>query len=80
MTTFGRGQNRCEITLGAMEKRKGEVTPGTMMNILRSHGDKPDAGDGLAVVDVCMHAGFGPIRVDGQSTASMVAYLSEARP
>lgn len=80
MTTFGKGQNRCEITLGAMEKRKGEVTPATMMSILRSHGDKPDVGDGLAVVDVCMHAGFGPIREGGQSTASLVAYLDQSGP
>jgi len=50
-----------------------------MMEILRhhEHGDAPS--NNITHVDVCMHAGFGPIR-SGQATASMVVFLDEERP
>ena len=53
-----------------------------MMTILRSHDSKistnwsPDGA--LTGADVCMHAGFGPIRIS-QTTGSMVSVLKSGK-
>jgi secernin len=55
------------------------VTLQDMFNTLRDHGG--ESGSPLAIrqsltgCDVCMHAGFGPIRIN-QSTGSMVSHLT----
>lgn len=79
-TTFGKGRSRREITICALDEQKGRVTIQSMMATLRNHKHEAfDPQDTVTSVDVCMHAGFGPIRVS-QSTASMVAYLDGNRP
>jgi hypothetical protein len=59
----------------------GRVTVQTAMAILRSHGLEADAHwrpDGpIMGSQVCMHAGFGPIR-ESQSVGSLIAHLSPA--
>jgi dipeptidase len=79
-TTFGRGRMRRETTMSGLEKQRGNVSVETMMNTLRHHsGAEFDPQAGVTSVDVCMHAGLGPIRVS-QSTASMVVYLDRDTP
>jgi dipeptidase len=79
-TTFGRGRGRRATTVCALNDQKGKVDVASMMNILRRHDSgEPNPQNGIANVDVCMHAGFGPIRVS-QSTASLVAYLDGNAP
>jgi len=74
-TNFGKGRNRRETTFCVLDEQKGEVTVESMMKTLRHHKNQDfDPQAGITGVDVCMHAGFGPIRVS-QSTASMVVYL-----
>jgi secernin len=55
------------------------ITVQSMMNALRQHGpeSKPDGSirEGLMGCDICMHAGFGPIRIN-QTTGSMVSHLA----
>jgi secernin len=79
-TTFGRGRIRRATTLNTLDAQKGSISVETMMATLRHHGsDSFDAQKGITDVDVCMHAGFGPIRIS-QSTASLVAYLDKSNP
>jgi secernin len=58
------------------------VTVKTMLNILRDHGTddliNTSLRQNLIGADVCMHAGFGPIRVS-QSTGSLVCHLRKDR-
>jgi secernin len=79
-TTFGRGRIRRETTITTLDAQKGRVGIETMMATLRHHGGAAfDPQKGITNVDVCMHAGFGPIRIS-QSTASMVTYLDKKQP
>jgi dipeptidase len=79
-TKFSKGRERRGRTICALEEQKGKLSIESMMGILRSHKKKDfDPRNGLVNVDVCMHAGFGPIRVS-QTTASMVVYLDKENP
>ena len=79
-TTFGKGRARRETTICVLEEQKGKVSIESMMATLRSHKSEHfDPQSSITEVDVCMHAGFGPIRVS-QSTASMVVYLDKTNP
>ncbi|WKZ34196.1 MAG: C69 family dipeptidase [Anaerolineales bacterium] len=79
-TNFGRGRIRRETTITTLDAQKGKVGIETMMATLRHHNNENfDPQGGIAEVNVCMHAGFGPIRIS-QSTASMVTYLDKANP
>ena len=79
-TTFGKGRVRRGTTIGVLEEQKGSVSIESMMGTLRHHNDEHfDPQDSITNVDVCMHAGFGPIR-GSQSTASMVVYLDNNTP
>lgn len=80
-TKFGKGRERRETTFDALYRQRGDISVETMMQILRHHKDGPffNPEDGLSSIDVCMHAGFGPIRGD-QTTASMVVYLDGNKP
>jgi dipeptidase len=78
-TNLGKGRVRCATTTGLMGK--GRVSVESMMGTLRHH-EREDFDPQTASVfdmDVCMHAGFGPIRAS-QSTASMVVYLNGTAP
>ena len=79
-TTFGKGRTRRETTICTLEEQKGRVSIGSMMGTLRHHKHADfDPQSGITEVDVCMHAGFGPIR-GSQSTASLVVYLDQNKP
>lgn len=79
-TTFGKGRNRRETTITTLDTQKGKVSIESMMATLRHHNDENfDPQHSITDVDVCMHAGFGPIRVS-QSTASMVVLLDKNHP
>jgi secernin len=58
--------------------KKGSITVETMMKILRDHGSQADSPlilrQGILGADICMHAGYGPVR-NSQTTGSMVSHL-----
>ena len=79
-TFFANAMKRQACTTTQMRARKGSLVVSDMMNILRSH-NKPQEegftpGKGLTGADVCMHAGFGPIRAS-QTTGSMVSVINK---
>jgi secernin len=76
-TNFGRGRIRRATTFSKLEEKTGSFSVQSAMNILRAHQSDPQTG--ISSVDVCMHAGWGPIRIS-QSTASMVALLDDTHP
>ncbi len=79
-TTFSKGRARQATTLHHLEQNKGRLGIESMMGILRHHAREPfDPQSGITNMDVCMHAGFGPIRIS-QSTASLVARLDKNKP
>lgn len=79
-TKFSKGRERRGRTLCALEEQKGDISVESVMNILRGHKKENfDPRNGIADVDVCMHAGFGPVRVS-QTTGSMIVYLDKRNP
>lgn len=80
-TRFADGVRRQQCSTQALHAASGKLSAATMMDILRSHranpgGFSPDAA--LTGADICMHAGFGPIRIS-QTTGSMVSQLTPER-
>jgi len=79
-TNFGKGQTRRATTFNSLDAQKGSVSIASMISTLRHHKDENfDPRANLAEQDVCMHAGFGPVRIT-QSTASLVVYLDGTSP
>lgn len=79
-TNFGRGLLRRATTFNSLDNQKGGIGVETMMATLRHHKHADfDPRTSISDVDVCMHAGFGPIRIS-QSTASLVVYLDKTNP
>ena len=80
-TTFSYGKQRCSRTTTLLEQEKGKISVASITRILRDHGQnqewRPDRG--LSGANVCMHAGFGPIRIS-QTTGSMVSHLHPEHP
>ncbi len=78
-TLLGRGDQREARLLALLNQQKGQLTPKSIMNLLRDHGAGTSStwspGPGFFENTVCMHAGFGPIRVD-QTCGSMVSRLT----
>jgi dipeptidase len=78
-TRFSDAQARCSRTADLLHKQKGKITVGMMMAYLRDHGQDEDPnwspGRGLSGADVCMHVGFGPIRIN-QTVGSLVSHLA----
>jgi len=78
-TRFADGRPRQSRSTALLQAQKGHITVETMVALLRDHG--PDAGpgwspaQGLMGADICMHAGFGPVRIS-QSVGSMVSHLT----
>jgi secernin len=78
-SNFGAGASRHSCTEDFLRQRKTKLEAVDLMKNLRTHasaiktGWKPDAA--LMGADVCMHAGFGPIRVS-QTTGSMISELT----
>ena len=81
-TRFSDAHARCSRTAALLSKQKGRITPAMMMDYLRDHGGDEDPkwnpGRGLTGADVCMHAGFGPIRIN-QTVGSIVSHLRPDR-
>ena len=79
-TTLGNSRKRRTCTLGAMTSDIGKINPAAMFQYLRFHsgGRAGNAGPSQALTgaDVCMHAGFGPVRAS-QSVGSMVSHLKK---
>lgn len=79
-TTFADGRNRLCRTAELLQKNIGKVDVPLAISILRDHG--PDADEswspakGLTGADVCMHAGFGPVRVS-QTAGSWISHLTK---
>lgn len=82
-TTFSYGRQRRQRTMSLLDREKGKIGVQTMMNILRDHGAeqssswRPDKD--LSGANVCMHAGFGPLRIN-QTTGSLVSHLHPQHP
>ena len=78
ITYFADARRRQACTLDSLAAKKGSLTVADMMGTLRTHahpGKRPfTPGHGLTGADVCMHAGWGPVRTS-QSAGSMVAAL-----
>ena len=81
-TKFGAGKYRQACTTGLLNSRKGQIGVEDAFAVLRAHGVKaedtwrPDSA--LAGAEVCMHVGFGPVRIN-QSVGSFVAHLAPDR-
>jgi len=80
-TLFSDAQKRQNCTTQQLKDQQGEITPPMMMAILRNHADEGDSkwspDKGITGADVCMHAGWGPIR-GSQSAGSMVSLLDRS--
>jgi secernin len=80
-TLFSDAHKRQHCTTEQLKAQKGGITPAMMMAILRHHENKGDPNwspdKGITGADVCMHAGWGPIR-GSQSVGSMVSLLDRS--
>jgi dipeptidase len=78
-TRFSDARARCTRTTDLLHNHRGRITVETMMSYLRDHGANPEPGwspgRALSGADVCMHVGFGPIRIN-QTVGSMVSHLT----
>ncbi len=78
-TTFSAAHHRQACTTGLLQARQSKLTVKDAMAVLRSHATgkdgnyRPDIG--LMGAEVCMHAGWGPIR-NSQSVGSLVAEIA----
>jgi secernin len=80
-TTFSDSRKRQVCTTRQLILQKGKIDVKTMMNALREHSgdsDKWSPDKGITGADVCMHAGWGPIRAS-QTAGSMVSQLYSKR-
>lgn len=75
-TVFGKGCQRQQRLLQLLAEQSGAITPSAVMSMLRDHGTRSnyDPACGLFGNEVCMHAGFGPVRTD-QTTGALVSLL-----
>jgi dipeptidase len=82
-TRFSDCRKRQARSLELLKEHKGKITVETMISALRDHGQadgsQRPADESIAGADICMHAGFGPIR-GSQTTGSMVSYLDDKNP
>lgn len=77
-TNFSDSKQRQSCSITKINKKGSETKLKDIFEVLRSHRDeetfRPDRG--IVGADLCMHAGFGPVRVS-QTTGSMVVEQSE---
>ncbi len=78
-TYFGDSRHRWDRSTSSLFEKKGQITVETMMEILRDHGENRshdwNPGKGIVGAEVCMHAGFGPVRID-QTVGSLIAHVT----
>jgi secernin len=78
-TTFSAARHRRSCSAARLQAGAGSLTPADMMQALRDHGPHSgpawDPAHGVSGAEVCMHAGFGPVRIN-QTTGSMVSRLA----
>jgi len=77
-THFSAAHRRQCRTDAFLQAQAGQIDQSQLFTLLRDHGaTKKDwtPAEGLTGADVCMHAGFGPIRVS-QTTGSLVVRLT----
>ncbi len=78
-TRFSDCRHRECRTRDVLAAARGAITVEHVMNALRDHGEGAGPGwtpgRGITGAEVCMHAGFGPIR-QSQTTGSMVSHLA----
>lgn len=79
-TRFSGARHRQSRTQKCLAAGHAEIDVAGAMAALRDHGG-PDGYPGLGLFrqEVCLHAGYGPARID-QSTGSMVAHLPAGGP
>ena len=79
-TFFANARGRQTCTTDTLRAKKGNLTAADMISVLRTHTQPKrgtfNPGRGLTGADVCMHAGWGPIRTS-QSAGSMVSSIRE---
>jgi secernin len=78
ITTFSDARSRNTCTLDYLKSHLKALDLNGAMKLLRNHRDaSPDWSPGIKIngSDVCMHAGFGPVRID-QTVGSLVSHLS----
>lgn len=79
-TRFADGRHRLCRTGELVHQNLGNIDVPMAISILRDHGPETVRGrtpvKGLTGTEVCMHAGFGPVRVS-QTTGSMVSHLTK---
>jgi len=77
-TRFSDAASRQVCSTDFLRAQKGRISTSTMMAALRYHKQSPDGGwspdRGLMGADVCMHAGYGPVR-GSQSVGSLVSHI-----
>ncbi|MBI9048282.1 MAG: C69 family dipeptidase [Anaerolineaceae bacterium] len=82
-TTFSDARARQSCTMNLLHNEDRKIELSEMMGYLRTHSRQMQGdwqpGKGVAGASVCMHAGWGPIRIS-QTTGSMIAALSTASP
>lgn len=79
-TFFANARGRQTCTTDTLRAKKGKLTVKDMTSILRTHTQPVkgtfNPGRGLIGADVCMHAGWGPVRIN-QTAGSMVSIIKE---
>jgi len=82
-TKFSDCRKRRKRSMDLLMKRQNVITVRTMTEILRDHGEDADGNwrpdRGLTGTNICMHAGFGPIR-GSQTTGSLICHLHPKHP
>src|SRR5690625_4375477 len=77
-TKFSASKERANCATEILQARKGEITPNTMKEILRSHITEDDIHiNAFSVKSICMHAGF---LYGDQTTGSYIISLKENKP
>ncbi|NWF65332.1 MAG: C69 family dipeptidase [Chloroflexi bacterium] len=81
-TTFAQGRARQAATSRLLQEQQGRIGIETMLAALRHHNHNENfdpQNNILTEINVCAHAGLGPVR-STQSTASMIVYLDSRNP
>ncbi len=75
-THFSDSKRRNYETYEALSQAKGDITEEFLFELLRHHRDGFPSHKAMTGANVCMHAGYGPIR-GSQTTGSLVARINE---